>query len=99
MPTTMSIGERIRHARKIAEASRKQLEAIIEALGGRDSGWRGFVNSEEVLVYLRDNDPAYMDVSSVGELVERLGIKLDEPVEILNEVRLMEQRSYRTLNE
>jgi len=41
----------------------------------------GFVNSEEVLVYLRDNDPAYMDVSSVGELVERLGIKLDEPVE------------------
>jgi hypothetical protein len=101
----MSRLEEYRHRLAVQRAQKAQLGALLEALGGREAGWHGFRDSEELLGYVRDQNlfahvrPDLKDVRSIPELVERLGVKLDIDPIILEEARAAEKETHRRLDE
>jgi hypothetical protein len=101
----MSRLEEFRFRVNVQGAQKAQLDALLEALGGRAAGWHGFQDSEELLSYVRDTflfahiRPDLKDVQSVPELVERLGVKLDIDPVILEAARAADKETHRRLDE
>lgn len=65
----------LREKVEIDRARKVQFETIIEALGGRNAGWIGFTDSQEVVNYLHANRAErYHRVKDIADLCEKLGI-------------------------